>query len=127
MILSSALDAFVNGGYVQYDGYRATDLPWASSMCKPLCFDPEDAQEQLEWGGVSENALENIVPLAQFYEENSVETIDDIWAFIVAKVKTDGSEEILLWTDEGPTSLGKDLNQFLAGLLPPDHPDWRMK
>jgi len=38
-------------------------------MCTPLCFDPEDAQQQLEWGGVSENALENMVPLAQFYEE----------------------------------------------------------
>ncbi len=127
MVKSVALESFLNGEYNDYDGYRALELPyWDSSMCAPLCFEPSLAKDQFENGVDPDDDIDSIIPLALFYKKNSVDQISDIWAFIVAKVLDDGTEEILLWTDEDYTSLKKNLNQFLKDLISPTDRRWAM-
>jgi hypothetical protein len=121
--MNTRLKQFLDNELEKYDGHRAPELPgWSPEMSFPICFDPDCAADEF-WSGADKEEARDMVLLAMFYEPNTTDQLNGIWAFLLVKGP---DNEIVMYDDEGAKGSGKNLDEFLATLIPPTDPRWRL-
>lgn len=121
--MNTRLKEFLDNELEKYDAHRAPSLPgWSAEMSYPICFDPACAADEF-WSGANREDAGDLVLLAMFYEANTKDQLNGIWAFLLARGP---DNEIVLYDDEGVKGSGQTLDEFLATLIPPSDPKWRM-
>jgi hypothetical protein len=134
LVLSADYIRFIDESiFKKYDGFRPKFLVkhWAEAMNYPLCFDPEEVMNVCGNASIwnaKDPAFTSMVPLAVFYNANSVDELNDMDDFIAVRGETSENSSVHLWDHEGYfTLVSKSLNDFLGSLIEPSDEEWEME
>jgi hypothetical protein len=134
LVLSADYIKFIDDSvFAKYDGYRPKYLAkhWSDEMNYPLCFDPDqviDIYGNSSIWNKKDPAFASMIPLAIFYNANSVDELNDMDDFIAVKCETPENSSVHLWDHDGYfTLVSKSLNKFLESLIDPSAEAWEME